>query len=116
VQADAGNRFNGALQIKERKACFHEFKNDRPILQLAAHAAHARGENAPVVELHRFSETRLNRCRGCRRWQHAAVAARLHDKSCLVHQFVAFEHFLFVPMSSIQPEAQTGAFPSCLRI
>src|SRR6266446_7663213 len=52
VQTDAGESFDGALQLKQRKFGRHQLEDDGTIFHLAAQPSHGGGKNAPMIEHH----------------------------------------------------------------
>src|SRR5690606_1527888 len=80
VQADAGQSLDRLLELEEGEGGWHQFEDDRPVLDLAAQAADGGREDAAMVGPHRLADAR------------PGGAAGLGDEPRLVEQFVAFEH------------------------
>gem|GEM_PF-66032 len=91
VQGQARDGLGGGLEGGQGEEAGHEVEQDGTVLQLAAQAAQARGQDAAVIRAH-DQAGRQDGGRG-----QAGVAPGLGHQSSLVEQFVAFQHPLLVP-------------------
>jgi len=98
-------RFHRLLQFVEGEGRRHQLEGDRTILDLGAQPAHGRGQNAPMVELHRPAELRrlaFEEMLSVR----APVARRFEKQPCAVEKLVALQRLLVVPGDPIHAEAE----------
>ena len=114
MQAPAGDRFDGALQLGQREFARHQFEHHRAVFELGAQSRDRGREDAAVVETHRLAERRqlFARQRGF-----APVAARFLDQARFVQELVAVEHAFLVPgaAAGAEGEAQPFAPPERMR-
>jgi len=115
VQGDAADRLHGALQRREGEGLGHQFEDHRAVLQLAAQAAEARGEDAAVVGDHRRAEADGAGLGRRAALGAGAVAGRLRREAGLVEQLVALQNAFLVPGRAVHGEQQAHAGEAALR-
>src|SRR3990172_5096215 len=87
VQMSAGNRLNRALQLGQRERLVHQFEYHGPIFELRPEARDRGGEDAPVVEAHRYTRA----ARGLAVQDRPPVAPGLDHQTGVVEELVAVE-------------------------
>jgi len=78
VQADAAQRLNCLLQLRQREGRRHQFEHHRAVLDLTAKPSDRGRQDAAVIDRHRDTDAAAFLHR------QSAIARRLRHQPCLV--------------------------------
>ena len=94
VKMATGNRFDSALENRQRKLGGHQFEDNGAVFEFGAKPPHCGGEDAAMVVTHRIAEGRG--------WMQragivATIARGFKEEPSFIEKLIALQNFLLVP-------------------